>query len=92
MLTSLVLVCGRTRSRSKKSPVPKKRTRCRRVLGFSKNNPLFLDSVLALEHIINLGKVVGTRGDGRGVTLRSVALLEMGLLSEVAHLNKTIST
>jgi hypothetical protein len=86
MLTSLVLVCGRTRSRSKKSPVPKKRTRCRRVLGFSKNSPLFLDSVLALEHIVNLGKVVGTRGDGRGVALRSVALLEMGLLSEVAHL------
>jgi hypothetical protein len=24
--------------------------------------------------------------------LRSVALLEMGLLSEVAHLNKTVST
>jgi hypothetical protein len=59
--------------------------------GFSKDNPLLLDSVLALEHVVDLGKVVSTRGDGRGVTLGSVVLLEMGLLSEIAHLSKTVS-
>src|SRR6478752_7465867 len=53
---------------------------------FSKDDLLLLDSVLALEHVVDLGKVVSTRGDGRGVTLGSVVLLEMGLLSEVAHL------
>jgi len=47
---------------------------------------LLLDSVLALEHIVNLGQVVSTRDDGRGVALGGVVLLEMGLLSEVTHL------
>lgn len=60
--------------------------------GFSKDDPLLLDSVLALEHVVDLGKVVSTRGNGGGVTLGSVVLLEMSLLSEVAHLKKTVST
>lgn len=55
-------------------------------LVFSKDDPLLLDSVLALEHVVDLGKVVSTRGDGGGVALGSVVLLEMSLLSEVAHL------
>ena len=53
-----------------------------------KVNPLFLDSVLALEHIINLGQVVSTRGDGGGIALGGIVLLEVSLLSEVAHLKE----
>lgn len=66
-------------------------TRGRRVIRLSRWSPLLLDSVLTLEHIVNLGQVVGTRGDGRSVTLGGVVLLEMGLLSEVAHLNTQLA-
>lgn len=48
---------------------------------------LCLDLVLALEHIVNLLQVVSARDDGRGFALGGVIFLQMGLMTELAHLN-----
>jgi hypothetical protein len=48
---------------------------------------LLFPHVFALEHVVDLGEVVGTLGDGVGVTLGDVVLLEMGLVSEIASLS-----
>lgn len=48
--------------------------------------PLCLDGVLSLEHVVDLGQVVGTGGNGGDLALGDEVLLEVSLLSEVAHL------
>lgn len=47
---------------------------------------LLLDLVCATEHVVDFGKVVGTRKDTVSLALGSVILLEVSLLAEVAHL------
>jgi hypothetical protein len=47
---------------------------------------LLLDLVLPSEHIINMGKVVCAGEEAIGAAFRGVALLEVGSLTEVAHL------
>lgn len=49
---------------------------------------LRLDRVGSLEHVVNVLEVVNILGDGVDGALGLVALLEVGLLSEIAHLNK----
>lgn len=55
----------------------------------SKMGKLSLDGVLPLEHLVNLLEVVGAREDPVGGALGLVALLEMSLLAEVAHLMRS---
>lgn len=45
-----------------------------------------LDGVLALEHVVDFRQVVSAGNDAVGLALRSVVLLQVGLLAEVAHL------
>jgi hypothetical protein len=52
---------------------------------------LLLDLVRAAEHVVNVGEVVGTREEAIGLASGGVALLEMGLLTEVAHLKESQS-
>lgn len=47
---------------------------------------LCLDLVFTLEHVVNLLQVVGTGDDGGGLALGGVVLLEVGLVTEIAHL------
>lgn len=47
---------------------------------------LLLSGVGTSEHIVDLGEVVGTLGDGGGISLRLKVLLEMGLLTENAQI------
>lgn len=47
---------------------------------------LLLDLVRAAEHVVNVGEVVGTREEAIGLAGGGIALLEMGLLTKVAHL------
>lgn len=58
---------------------------------YAKCIALCLDRVLALEHVVDLLEVVGTRGDGRDLALGGVVLLEMGLLAQVTHLYTMVS-
>lgn len=49
---------------------------------------LLLDLIGAAEHIVNVGEVVCAGEDAVSLTLGGVALLEMGLLAEIAHLER----
>jgi hypothetical protein len=49
---------------------------------------LLLDLVGAAEHVVDLGKVVGTGQDAVGLTLGDIVLLEVSLLAEVAELQR----
>ena len=47
---------------------------------------LLLDLVLAAEHVVNVGEVVSAGEEAIGLAGGGIALLEVGLLTEVAHL------
>jgi hypothetical protein len=47
---------------------------------------LLLDLICTAEHVVNVGKVVGTWEEAIGLAAGGIALLEVGLLTEVAHL------
>jgi hypothetical protein len=47
---------------------------------------LLLDLVRAAEHVVDVAKIVGTGEETIGFTGGGIALLEMGLFTEVAHL------
>ena len=47
---------------------------------------LGLDRIRALEHVVNVFKIVGAGEDGGDFALGLVVLLKVGLLPEVAHL------
>lgn len=47
--------------------------------------PLLLDGVLAAEHVINLGEVVGTLLESLDVAGRLEVLLQVGVLTQLAH-------
>lgn len=49
---------------------------------------LFLDGVVATEHVINVGQVVGSRNQRVNATGRLEVLLEVSMLTELAHLRK----
>jgi len=50
---------------------------------------LLFDLVRAAEHVVNVGEVIGTREETIGLAGGGIALLEMGLLTEVAHLKES---
>ena len=52
---------------------------------------LRLDSVLPAEHVVDALEVVDALGDGVGAARGRVALLQVGLLSQVAHLEAVSS-
>jgi hypothetical protein len=52
---------------------------------------LLLDSVRAAEHAVNAGKVIDTGNDGVRVSLGCVVLLQVSLLTHIAHLPIHIS-
>jgi hypothetical protein len=47
---------------------------------------LLLNLVRAAEHVVNVAEVVGTGEETIGLAGGGIALLEVGLLTEVAHL------
>lgn len=49
---------------------------------------LLLDLVGAAEHVVNIGKVVGSRVKTVSLALGGITLLQVGLLAEVAHLER----
>ena len=52
---------------------------------------LLLDLVGAAEHAVDAGKVVGAGNNGVNVSLGGKVLLEVSLLTEVAHLEESVS-
>jgi len=53
---------------------------------------LLLDLVRAAEHAVNGCEVVSAREDGLGASLGGVVLLQVSLLTEVAHLQNLSAT
>lgn len=51
-----------------------------------KESCLLLDLVRAAEHFVNVGKVVSTREEAIGLAGGGIALLQVGFLAKVAHL------
>jgi uncharacterized membrane protein YkgB len=49
---------------------------------------LLLDLVGAAEHVVNVGEVIGTWEEAIGLAGGGIALLKVGVLTEVAHLDK----
>lgn len=47
---------------------------------------LLLDLIFSSEHIVNVSEVVGAREEVIDLALRLVVLLQVGTLTEVAHL------
>ena len=52
---------------------------------------LLLDLVGAAEHAVDAGKGVGAGNNGVNASLGSEVLLEVSLLTEVAHLEESVS-
>lgn len=52
---------------------------------------LLLDLVGTAEHAVDAGKVVGAGNNGVNASLGSEVLLEVSLLTEVAHLKGSVS-
>jgi hypothetical protein len=50
---------------------------------------LLLDLVRTAEHVVDVGEVVGTGEEAIGLAGGGIALLKVGLLTEVAHLKES---
>ena len=58
----------------------------------SSPDALLLDLVRTAEHAVDAGEVVCAREDGLGASLGGVILLQVSLLTEVAHLQNLSAT
>jgi hypothetical protein len=56
---------------------------------FAVGTHLLLYFVCAAEHVVNVGEVVGTGEEAIGFAAGGIALLEVGFLTEVAHLKES---
>lgn len=47
---------------------------------------LLFNLVGATEHVVNVGEIIGTREEAIGLSGGGIALLQVGILTEVTHL------
>jgi hypothetical protein len=78
-------------SKEEKKIKKKKKEKRKEKVSSGFGNDLCLDFILSSEHVVNLGQVVSTGEERVGVASRLEVLLQVGVLTQNAHLKIGVS-